>query len=397
MTSTDDTPDLYRKWAAITLVSGSLERRVWTQVGYQAGKPRLAYPNLYIFLVGGPGTGKYIIEDVQTLWRETTEPGTKSPAFHLSPSSVTKAALMDAVARSTKSFLPPSGPPYEYTCMLVAAEEFGVFLTSYENDFITLLNKVYNSPETYTEERRYGKSPVIEVIRPIITMIGGVQPVWLGSIFPKDAWGMGLASRIIMVFAGNRELTNPFAEGLDRPIERIRLREKLGLLSQLYGEIKWESDALEKITQWHMAGGPPIPTHPKLEYYCNRRTLHVIKLSIISSVSRTHKVGMIDVLDVNRALEWLVEAEHTMPDIFKAMEGRSDRDVLDELYIHVSGLFVGSHKPVQEARLVAFLATRTTSDKVMKVIEIAERSNMIVRTAGTDLFVPRPRTEWQVD
>ena len=46
-------PPLFRRWCGIFTVAAALERKVWTV----NNKGRL-YPNLYMFLVGPPGTGK---------------------------------------------------------------------------------------------------------------------------------------------------------------------------------------------------------------------------------------------------------------------------------------------------------------------------------------------------
>lgn len=396
MTSTDDTPALYRKWAAITMVAGAMERRVWTRVGNRGGQPRRTFPNLYTFLVGAPGVGKYVVEVVQDIWMETKDAlGSQELAFHVAPSNMTKASMMDRLAKSMQSFLPPSGEPDEFHSLLVAAEEFGVFLPTYDLDFIGVLNKVYNTPNIYTEERRHGPARELEIVKPIMTILGGVQPAWMATVFPEEAWGMGLTSRIIMIYAGGSDPRDPFAEGMDRPIERIRLLNKLSVVSRLYGELRWEAGASDRLTKWHMAGGPPTPNHSKLEHYLRRRTLHIIKLSIVSSVSRTNKVGSIEVVDVDRAITWLTEAEAVMPDAFRSMIGRSDHQVVEELYNHVVSLYSMSRQsPINESRMWVFLSQRVPTDKVAKIIEAAERSNMIARIAGTDTYIPKPRTEF---
>jgi predicted transcriptional regulator len=84
-----------------------------------------------------------------------------------------------------------------------------------------------------------------------------------------------------------------------------------------------------------------------------------------------------------------------MPDAFRAMVGRSDRDVIEELYRHLVALFnMSKQQPIPEARLYNFLNQRVPTDKVAKILEVAERSNMIARIGGTDTYVPRARTEF---
>lgn len=395
ITETDDTPYLFRKWSAIALVAGCLERRVWAHVGNQGGEIRKTYPNLYVFLVGAPGVGKYIVNVIRELWRSTIEPGTNKGAFKVADSNMTKASMIDALADSTRAFLPPMGSPYEYNSLLVAAEEFGVFLPQYDMNFIAVLNEIYNAPPTYSERRRYGPARDVAIDNPLLNILGGLQPVWMNSTFPPEAFGMGLFSRVIMVYANSGEPSDPFANGLDRPIERHRLMQNLSHLSQLYGEVKWSPEAQVRLRDWHLKNGPPTPTHSRLEHYCRRRTQHAIKLSLISSVSRTGKVGFIEKIDVDRAIEWLIEAEKFMPDIFRAMIGQSDSEIIEELYNHLVSLYGMARKaPINERSLFLFLLKRVPSEKIPKILEAAERSNMIARIGGTDTYIPRERKEF---
>lgn len=396
VTATDDTPVLYRRWSAISLIAGALERRVWARVGGQLGKPRLTYPNMFVFLVGAPGVGKYIVEGVQELWREVKDG--KAPIFHVSPSNMSKASMIDELAKSIRTHMPRSGPPIEYCSLLVAAEEFGAFLPSYDSSFITVLNKIWNCPPSYSETRRHGPAQEVIIEKPVMNILGGVQPAWLATTFPEEAWGLGLASRIIMVYGTTGEPADPFNEGADMQDERDDLIKGLAKLGILYGELAWDVNAAMTIVKWLKEGAPPAPTHSKLTSYCARRGLHLIKLAMISSVSRTRKVGVIEPIDVTRAMTWLLEVEKLMPDVFRAMIGKSDHQIIEELYNHTVSLYAMSgQKPIDEHRLINFLMMRVPSDKVAKILEVAEKSNMIERIGGTSTFRPKSRSEFGVE
>src|SRR5262249_39802036 len=121
------------------------------------------------------------------------------------------------------------------------------------------------------------------------------------------------------------------------------------------------------------------------------------KLSMISAISRTADL-VIELDDVKRAISWLLEAESHMPDIFRAMQGKSDAAVIDELHYHLMELWVrGGKKPIPASSLFHFLSTRVPADKIPRVLQIAEVSNVITRYAGTDTFYPRPRHQHGVE
>jgi hypothetical protein len=147
------------------------------------------------------------------------------------------------------------------------------------------------------------------------------------------------------------------------------------------------------IEAWAQDRCPPIPDHSKLQHYNGRRILHTLKLCMVAAVSRSGELN-IKVEDVIRARDWLLHAEQTMPDIFREMVSRSDAQVIQELHFFLWKLWVKDRRPLHESRLIHFLSHRVPSDKVQRVIDVAERSNVIAREAGsTNTYIPRPVAE----
>lgn len=380
------TTEIHRKWSAIALVAGALERRVWVKVG-----DRVTFPNLYILLVAPPGVGKFIVEEVRAFWEETIEP-TGGLAFHTAPDSVTKASLMDALVKAKSIRLPIVGPPLIYHPLLIASEEFEVLLPSYDTEFISRLNRIWNNPSHHSETRRTGSVRELSIEFPQLNILAGAQPAYFVSHFPEEAWNTGLIRRIIMVYSGETPLKDVFAETPDRSRIRQQILLRLGHLSQLLGPMSWRAEAAEAIRAWHLASAPPTPTHSKLTNYVRSRTLFRIKLSMISAISRTGELTIHEI-DTTRALSWLLEAESLMPDIFREMIGRSDSQIIEELHYFVHTTWAkGRQSPVGTASIIRFLGMRCPSEKVPHVFDLAEKMDVIARVAGTlDQWIPRPK------
>lgn len=81
---------IYRKWSAIFAIGAALERKVWITTA----KGKL-YPNQYIVLVGGAGIGKSLSTNIVDEFLRTLS--TPETPFHLAPTSVTKASLIDSL------------------------------------------------------------------------------------------------------------------------------------------------------------------------------------------------------------------------------------------------------------------------------------------------------------
>lgn len=390
-------PDLFKLWSGISLTAGALERRVWARVGDFS-----TYPNLYILLVAPPGVGKQVIETVQDLWQLVAEPGTTSPALHVAPDSVTKAALVDVLAESRRSFLPSQGPLLTYHSLLVAAEEFGVLLPAYDQEFIANLNKIFNNPNSYKERRRTGNVRKLEIELPQLNILAGVAPSYFVGTFPEEAWNTGFARRIIMIYSSETPFRELFRESPDLSQQQDHLLRRLSHLAGLHGQMKWTQEAAELLAEWHRAGGgkggPPVPGHSKLEHYSRSRTMHAIKLTVVSAVARTGQL-VIELVDVRRAIAWLLEAEALMPDIFRAMQGRSDSQVIEEMHYFVQAQWARERQTaVSGDSIRRFLISRVPSDKIEGLLQIADRANIISRVAGTaDSWVPRPRHEHEVE
>lgn len=373
-------PEIFRLWSAISAVGGALERRVWVRTARSS-----LYPNLFTLLVAPPGIGKsQAINPVADVWR-----GCKK--LKVAPDNVTKAALIDALSEANNKVSLPSGI-LEYHALLVACSELGVFLPAHDLEFLSVLNDIYDNRPSYTENRR-SLSKQIAIKNPQLTILAGTQPGFLANLLPDEAWSMGFTSRIIMIYSGETPEIDLWADsaGQDKEFERMVIG--LRPAERLYGAFGWEPEAQHKMTQFNFNRRASEPEHSKLLHYNSRRTIHVLKLSQIAAVSSRMEM-VIRACDVDRAIDWLLAAEAVMPDIFREMKRKSDTDVISELHFFMWRIYVKEKKPIHEARLFNFLREHIPSDKILRLLDIAQKSNIVQRVAGTEnLYVPRAKHE----
>lgn len=381
-------PPIHRLWSGISLVGGACERRIWTIVGDYTD-----FPNLYVLLVAPPGTGKSIINTVKELWRETTIIKGGEAAFHVASDSLTRASFIDEVADSTSSRTIVRLKPYVYNTLLVAAEEFEVLLPFYDPPFISVLNDLWNAKSMHVEKRRHGPAKEVTIENPQLHILGGAQPSYFVAHFPEQAWETGLARRVIMVYADSApQGRNPFIKTPNRDILKKRILKRLSYISEMYAEARIALPMQDLLAKWVEDKEPPKPSHSKLGGYVTTRFEFIIKLSLISCVSRAGGNDLvIEEFDVNRAFKWLLEAERYMPDIFQAMIGRSDSQVREELHRYMMRIWTGSKRPIKTPEIMDFLSMHLPSEKVSKVFQIAEGSGLIARAPNTvDSWIPRP-------
>lgn len=373
-------PEIFRKWAAITTLSGALEKRVWTRT--KAG-PQFA--NLYVMLVAPPGIGKsQAINPVEQLLKATKK-------FLIAPNSVTSASFIDALARAQRTVLLPNNKFLEYHHIFVFAAELGVFLNAHDLGFLSIINELFDHKESYREERRHSLKEPIDIPKPMTTLLVGSQPGFLATLLPDAAWTMGWTSRLLMVYSNSAPNVPIFGEYEQHEAVQQALVEKLDRAADYYGEMKWDAKAINAIEAWRKDGWKPVPDHPKLANYIPRRgSIFAIKLAMVSAMSRGEALAIRE-CDVDRARNWLLEIETLMPQIFRDMIMRSDDQVIEETFQYAFSLYIKHKLAISSAILLRFLSQRTPAEKAERILSLMEKSGMLERMAGTDNYVPRAR------
>ena len=367
LTENINSPEIFRQWAGIMTISGALERKVWV---HTKGSP--LYPNLYVFLVATPGIGKTELTfRVREMWEKRLE------THHIASTSVTKAALVDELAAGERRVVRmlEQPPVVNFNSLLIAVDELGVLIPAYDTEFLNTLTHLYDC-RTYSESRRTSVVKEVKIKNPHVTMFAACTPGYLRETLPAVAWDQGFLSRVIFIYSGATKPESIFAEKKDDAILEEKLLDRLEEIGALYGKFTFTPESKEFIDYWHLNGQKPQPEHPRLAHYNTRRTAHLLKLSQIASVSFSDEL-VIELEHAQQALNWLVEAEFYMADIFKAMRSGGDGQTIEETYHFIYTTYMKEKKPVAENRIILFLQARTPVHNIVRIIDIMDRAKMI--------------------
>lgn len=362
-TSGTDSPEMFRRWAGIMAVSGALERKAHTY-----SRRSQMFPNCYVVLVGPPGVGKTVVVDVvRQLWKRLKH-------VHVASSNVTRASLIDELNAATRTTVRPQllVPVTSFNALLVASNELQVFMSSYEGDFMGVLQDLYDCKDDFSEHKRT-KDLHIHVKHPSLTFFAGTTPSYLNDLFGLAAWDQGFAARTIFVYSGEVNRGDIFIPGPAATYDD--LAHDLKIINAIEGEYLWEAEAAVALTEWYKAKGPPEPTHPKLLHYQTRRHAHLIKLAMIAAAACSDEL-VVRLPHYQIALGWLLSTEVFMPDIFKASTG-ADGKVMEDAWHYLYTLWVKEKRPIIEARLVKFLSERAPVHSVGRLLEVMVKSNMV--------------------
>ena len=339
-------PPLLRRWAAISYVAAAMERKMWVRtMGADL------YPNLYTFLVGPPGVGKGVaLHAGERIIREV-------PNLIIGPTDMTAAALIDALDEAVRTVVRLHNPePYtEFNSMMIISRELGVLLPMWEAGLLNNLTDIYDG---FTiEQKRRGKDIKIRIVNPQINLLAACTPSYLNEVMPQGAWDQGFISRSILIYSGDKSHRDPFAEDDQTTFHSQMYADLLHDLKSIaadYGKLSFTLDAVKAIRAWADARFEPAPTHLRLQSYNARRLAHLLKLCMVSALSkRGDKIITLD--DYAEAFNWLMEAEMHMPDIFKAMSNGGDSSAMEEAWNFAWTVYAKERRPVAEHRIVHFL------------------------------------------
>lgn len=292
------------------------------------------------------------------------------PDFHVAPISMTFASLVDSLVKAKRTIIQPPHDPLEYNSMYICANELGTFVHKYDNEMIDGLSAFYD-PDPYQQVRRTSDLK-IKINSPQLNLICGTTPQNLTEFMPEKAWGQGFTSRLMMIFSDERIVGDDF-----NPItvsHDAALIHDIEIINGLIGQFEVTEEYRKAVNDWRQLGEPPVPNHPKLIHYVTRRRVHLYKLSMVAAIDKSNQL-ILTKDDFNRAMGWLLEAESTMIEVFKAGATNADAQAMDEIihFITINDRGFG----ISEQKITRFASDRIPLHSILRVIEIMERSGQI--------------------
>lgn len=341
-------PDIFRKWSAISCVASGLERRCYTRTTRAP-----LYPNLFVVLVAVPGIGKtIIIHTVRELLAQTQK-------INTSPNTMTRANLIDNLLESKKL-----SAEIELTHPLAAVVgEFGTLVPEHNTEFLNTLNDIWDCPRKFTAGTRSHGNQEIE--KPVLNILAGTQPKFLNEIMPNQAFGMGFTSRLLLIYASEGSYVPIFGDV--KSVDTRKIQSEFKMITEMRGEFKWEKEAELLTVEWHREGCPPNPKSTRLQHYNIRRIVQALKVAMCHAAAFNTMTITADIWE--RAKSDLLEAEETMPEIFKEMSQASSDMVIQETMEHMQMLYNRRKKPVPHDRLVHYLSQKVPVNQISYYIQ----------------------------
>jgi hypothetical protein len=285
----------------------------------------------------------------------------------------------------------PNMEVYSFNSLAICSNELGVLLPEYDNSFMSKLTDIYDG-HPYSERRRT-KELNFKIDNPQINLLAATTPSYLNSILPEGAWDQGFLSRTLLVYAAER-MTRPIFTEIKMQEDLYKdLTVDLRRIFALHGGIKFRADAAAAIERWNAEGQQPVPEHPKLMHYLTRRLAHLLKLCCVACVAEGDEL-VVTLEHFQTALDWLVQLEFYLTDIFKAMVVGGDQKAMQETWYFVAQQYAKSNEAIAEGLIIEFLSQRVPAHNVARVLGVMEAAGLVKKEftgKGGNWYVPRPR------
>lgn len=366
-----NTTERYRRWAAYFCISAASKR----SIALRAWANFLA-PNLYIIMVGGPGTGKSqavaAVESVLT-------PATK---FSYIPHSVTRAGMEDFMLANLQMRTGPDSRLIASNECIGLCDEMQGILPDQDLGHLTLYNRLFDNPKLHIAvTRSHGE---IRLESPFCAILTGAQPAFLSTTLPEQAWGMGFMSRAILIWGIPAPRRSMFTGvNLDFKLQSALIAD-LRTIHELYGFMRLSPAAQALYDEWWVeAGGQPIPQHKRLAAYNIRREVNMIKLAMVHSLSESGDL-VVEERHVAAAIGALLEAESQMTSIFNEMNSVGHSAAMEDILDYVR-INTASGRDTDEADIFGMLMQRFQPTQVHAMMENMVKGGALELVSGNNV------------
>jgi len=356
--SNNEAPPEYHKWAALSVLSSIISRRVYIDQGIFT-----IYPNLYLIFVGPPGNGKSTAMNIaKKMVREFKE-------VVIAPASITKESITQLMGQPEspckKSFI-LDGKPTDYCALSFYANELVTLLGAAPIPMIAFFTDIYDE-EVFEVATKNKGCDLIE--RPCINLLGCMTPEITTSLLKQNIISGGFNRRCIFVNSANRGEPNP------RPIITEAQKSAWSAciahctsLLTTSGKFHWTPEAEAFFDHWYIT-----EKHPKVrantdivtQGYFVTRDVMLLKISMLISLATSNELVLTD-SHLKLGLSMLTSTEHNLSRVFDGT-GRNELSVIKNRLLTM--LETSHPLPIRRKQIDAALYEIGTAQEIQQVID----------------------------
>ncbi len=308
-----EAPEIFNQWVALAVVSATLRRRIFLDVGF-----KIIYPNLFVILVAPTGKRKSAaIEEGEKLIRLAQ----CAPLF---ANKATPEGLLSSLQSSMKwSEKEEGGEGKTKGKLLQGAEtfiivdEFTTFVgnKALESGLLPILTNIYDCKDHWKYVTR---TQSLIYLRDIwIGMLAGTTPEMMHQSIPREIMGGGFSSRCNFVCQMSYERKQP-VWSLSKEEQKLRfnLVYDLKTMTRLGGQVRMTDEVRALYEAWYLGDRTEEALDPMFGGYVERKPHQAIRLAMLFSAAESDSL-IIEKHHFDAGIAALDEIEYYMPIAFQ--------------------------------------------------------------------------------
>lgn len=306
----NECPRKFVLWSGLVVLSIAAGRKVYIEQDYFT-----IYPNIYVCLVGSPGSRKTSSKDIA---RDLVTD--ELPAFTLAASTMTKEAITKFLGdeESLRVYK-------DETAALVEWRPFGMFINELKNflnvnprGMIDFLTDIYDRKFFDVGTKNKG-SDIIK--NPYFVMLACETPEWLMSNLRMDVISGGWARRVIHVYDKRiKRIAFPFISPEAKEAWK-RVRQHLHDMQNIAGPLQWGPGTREWYNNWYTT--LKMPEDATLNGFYETLHIQLLKTAILWALNEYPPSTVLQVNHLQLALDSLDAVADGLPRLTQGI-GRND-------------------------------------------------------------------------
>ena len=266
-------PTSFVLWSSLALAGAVSGRKIWTSHGQHF----TTFPNLYVGLVGTPGSGKSVAKDVaRDLLMETWAEYPLSAEIQSHQNICRAMASPDGCFTYTDS----AGIVDTYRPFFAMPDELQLFLSTDKAGMMGFLVGVHSSKTFATGFQNASREGLPQhIIHPYFSLLSCAVPDWFMSNLKIDLFSGGAGRRFVIVHDKKTKLI-PRPDYMPGAVEaRNRILNHLRVLKDLQGYVPMDPAAFRWWDEWYLSRDTwPNRDDPIILQF--HETKHIITLKV---------------------------------------------------------------------------------------------------------------------
>jgi len=233
----------FHTWVGLSAIASALRKKIW----FRFGRIRI-HPNIYVVLVSEPGVAR----KTQAITYGEEIIGEVS-AIVTSADAITPQAMLEDLEMAKTEEVLPNGTTLTHNSLCVTSGEFESFLGQKKDNtkMLVLLTDLYDCKIRPYRYRTKGAGTNV-IASPFLNLNAGTTPESLASSLPSTAIGGGLTSRILFIWADEKDHKEAIPE-TSKEITELKghLIHDLTIISRLVGSYTYSIESREWWEVWY--------------------------------------------------------------------------------------------------------------------------------------------------